>query len=97
MQWGSLKKLVIMQGVFVIQTTRLGKSLIFRAAPMVFDAVKRSNFQSIAVVYFALDVADTGSSRMFEIYRVHRRIIRADKLIIKCHSASVYNGIEKLI
>ena len=64
---------------------------------MVFDAVKRSNFQNIAVVYFALDVADTGSSRIFEIYRGHRRIIRADKLIIKCHSASVHNGVEKPI
>ena len=80
-----------------IQSTGKEKSLIFQAAPMVFDAVKRSNFQSIAVVYFALDVADTGSSRIFEIYRGHCRIIRADKLIIKCHSASVHNGIEKLI
>ena len=44
MQRGSLKKLVIMQDVFVIERTRLGKSLIFQAAPMVFDAVKRSNF-----------------------------------------------------
>ena len=43
-QRGSLKKLVIMQDVFVIEKTRLGKSLVFQAAPMVFDAVKRSNF-----------------------------------------------------
>ena len=34
----------------VILPTRLGKSLIFQAAPMVFDVVKRQNFQSMAVV-----------------------------------------------
>ena len=49
------------------------------------------------MVYFALDVADSGFSQIFEIYRGHRRIIRADKPITKCHSASVRNGIEKLI
>ena len=50
----SLKKLVNMQDVFVIQPTRLGRCLIFQAAQIVFDAVKWSNFQSIAVVIYPL-------------------------------------------
>lgn len=50
LQRESLEKLVNLQDVFVIQPTGSGKSIIFQAAPMVFDVVKQTNFQSIAVV-----------------------------------------------
>ena len=37
------------------------------------------------------------STQIFEICSGHRRIIRANKSISKCHGAIVHNGIEKLI
>ena len=45
------KNLVSILDVFLIQLTGLGKCLIFQAAPMVFDVVKWTKFQSIAVVF----------------------------------------------
>jgi len=36
--------------VFVIQQTGQGKSLIYQSAPMVYDIVKRTTFESIAVL-----------------------------------------------
>ena len=47
----ALEKLVSSEDVFVIQPTGSGKSLIFQAAPIVFDVVKPTiKFQSMAVV-----------------------------------------------
>ena len=75
----ALEKLVSGEDVFVIQPTGSGKSLIFQTAPIVF--VK---FQSMAVVISLMlpcersVYIDSGSSRIFEIYWGHRRIIRAE-------------------
>ena len=47
----ALEKLISREDVFVIQPTGSGKSLIFQAAPIVFDVVKPTiKFQSMAVV-----------------------------------------------
>ena len=47
----ALEKLVSGEDVFVIQPTGSGKSLIFQAAPIVFDVVKPTiKFQSMAIV-----------------------------------------------
>ena len=47
----ALEKLVSGKDVLVIQPTGSGKSLIFQAAPIVFDVVKPTiKFQSMAVV-----------------------------------------------
>ena len=50
LQRKALKKLVIGEDVFIIQPTGSGKSLIYQSAPMVFDIVNRTTFESIAVV-----------------------------------------------
>lgn len=50
LQRKALEKLVNGEDVFVIQPTGSGKSLIYQSAPMVFDVVKKTTFQSIAVV-----------------------------------------------
>ena len=49
-QQEALEELVSGEDVFVIQPTGSGKSLIFQAAPMVFDVVKPTKIQSMAVV-----------------------------------------------
>ena len=50
LQRKALQKLVNGEDVFVIQPTGSGKSLVYQSAPMVFDIVKRTTLQSIAVV-----------------------------------------------
>ena len=50
LQQKALEKLVNSEDVFVIQTTRSGKSLIYQSSPMAIDIVKETTFNSIAVV-----------------------------------------------